>query len=407
MAHKTAYVVNQGCRKNMQIGELFKQYFSANNVKLVDSISEAELILVNTCGFDQGAEDRSIAAIQEVYTQKRPESEVIVAGCLPSINQDRVTKIHSGPMISQRSYRTIEQYVLPENVSIDALPFPNVIVIPTVLERAKALYARTRSLPRVTKYLLERARDYTLGLHHWSTGFYDKKTWVIKISDGCLNHCTFCAIPSAVGKLHSRSIDDIVEEFHQGLSNGFRKFALITDDAGAYGRDISTSIPTLLETLLTTEGNYRLSIGNLNPRWFIREYHELEPFLVDERVSEVCLPIQSGNNRILNLMGRLHTIEPFVTYVKDLRRNSSKLRINTQVIVGFPTETEEEFQDTCDLLTGLRFDLVDAFKYADRPGTLGARFEPKVPEEDKNVRYNILQKQLRRIALGKRLLGRR
>ena len=401
MDKKTIYLENNGCRKNMLIGELFKAYSAENNYEIVGDPRIADILVVNTCAFDRDAENRSILDIKTAHTKKKGGSHVIVTGCLPAINPARMREYHGGPSFSQKDYRGIEEFIEPINSGIDSIKKPATISFPSILFRAKKRYERDGSMVKVIKYLAQSSIEYLLGTSHRGGEFYSADTYVMKINDGCLNKCTFCAIPFSVGGLRSRPLEELVGEFKAALDNGHKRIALVSDDSGVYGKDRNQSLSKLLDPLFSFNGDYTVSVGNLNPRWFIKDYSHLRQFLISSHLGYLSLPVQSGNDRILKLMGRMHEIAPFIDYVLDIKESAPHLHLTTQVIVGFPTETDKEFRDTYNIVRKLQFSSVDVSKYTERPNTPGERIEPKVDQYTKEERHKSLQRLLRRIAIKK------
>jgi threonylcarbamoyladenosine tRNA methylthiotransferase CDKAL1 len=209
----------------------------------------------------------------------------------------------------------------------------------------------------------------------------------IKVSTGCLGRCTFCVVKRSRGTVRSKSIDNVLAEFKRGLSRGYKDFRLLATDLGAYGIDKGYRLVDLLKRMTEEEGEYVISLRNVNPCWLIEMYKELKPVLSSGKIRFLSSGFESGSNRILQLMGRRYTIEKYRRCIQDLNRNHPNILLSTQVLVGFPTEKKQDFQQSEEILKELRFDEVELYKYSPRRGTRAAKMNDQVPEYTKEYRF--------------------
>jgi tRNA A37 methylthiotransferase MiaB len=189
------------------------------------------------------------------------------------------------------------------------------------------------------------------------------------------------------GKIKSKRIDDIMTEFERGLEKGYQQFVLLGTDIGDYGKDINLDLHSLLEKLVSYKANFRLRLRNINPRWIIPNRTALEILLRSEKIVYIQSPIQSANNRILELMNRGYQSQKIISIMQDIHQKFPFVVLKTQIIVGFPTETKEEFEETLDLVNKKIFDYVDVFRFTPREKTFAATIEPQVPFNEIVRRY--------------------
>lgn len=213
----------------------------------------------------------------------------------------------------------------------------------------------------------------------------------IVICSGCSGRCTYCVDWKSIGGIKSRPKDRILTNIQRGIDAGFDKFVFIGADIAAWGIDVGDNFVNLLHDVFAIEGNHKFMFPYITPRWF-SEY-DLVPVFKDNvaKVDFIHAPIQSGSNRILKLMGRRHTIQEVEPQLTEL---SSILPVVTYVIVGFPTETEAEFQMTVDMLKRVKFAGVKVFEYSERPDTASQKITPKVSNEEMIRRVHTIHQEM-------------
>jgi MiaB/RimO family radical SAM methylthiotransferase len=240
------------------------------------------------------------------------------------------------------------------------------------------------------KKLIYNLNKYLLHSKHIDFRLRKNKVCHIQISVGCLGKCTYCSEKFIV-KLKSRKIDDILEAVKDGINRGYQLFALNADDVSAYGKDNGERIEILLERVLNIKGNFYVCIPEFNPNGLSPKVIEL---LSNKKVLYITIPIQSGSNRVLDKMKRPYHIEELLDSIKEIKKNNKRIKINTHVIVGFPGETEEDFNKTLKVIKKGYIDRLKIFKYSDRPGTEASEMDNKISEEEKERRKKILRKQI-------------
>jgi len=203
-----------------------------------------------------------------------------------------------------------------------------------------------------------------------------------------MGSCTYCAIKHAHGPLSSKPLPEILKEFDTGLQQGFKEFKIVAADTGSYGQDIGTNIVELLKGLLNRCGDFRLSILDINPAFVVQYAPDLIEILSRSagKIRCMMIPIQSGNDDILSLMKRDYNSIEVKECLYALRKASPEMAIATHVIVGFPGESENQFEDTIRFLKTVNFDRIDIYKYDDRPNTVACQFPNQVPNHIKEIR---------------------
>lgn len=227
--------------------------------------------------------------------------------------------------------------------------------------------------------------------------FYDPNSWFyIVINTGCLYNCTYCAIKNIVGKPVSKPITKIIEEFKQGLSLNFKKFYLSSDNIGFFN-DEGHNFIDLVTAINHLKGNFAIKIHHIHPSWLINNIDSFENALSKKKIRSITVPVQSGNDRILKKMGRHYTREDIKSCFKRLNSKFPFLSLHTQFIVGFPSETEDEFQDSVTFLDGVSISSKfpsAVFKYSDMKGTAASRYKGKVDSDIKQRRQDILKRRI-------------
>lgn len=375
---KKVCVLANGCPENRIDGARMQEFFRENGWTVASDFRVADLILLNACGLTQHSEDLSVWLIKRLKARKKPSAELIVCGCLPKINKERLREVYDGITFGgdevERLNEIIEAKISAQNVHANFL-LPR--TKNTLLDKWRALNLRNRGIRiAIQKQLMARRLRR---LSH--IGVANSHIFPIKVSTGCLNACSYCAIRLSRGRVKSKPIDRVVREFEQGLSKGYSDFALLGTEVGVYGRDRGTNLTALLWELLKKRGDYKIWVRNVHPRFLIENFPELREVFQSRKISFLSSSVESGNNRILELMNRGYQIEDFKEAIRMLNAMFPQLLIRTQVIAGFPSETEDEFLDTVRLLDEVSFDFVEVYMFQPRPHTKAAKMEGQIPLE--------------------------
>jgi threonylcarbamoyladenosine tRNA methylthiotransferase MtaB len=216
------------------------------------------------------------------------------------------------------------------------------------------------------------------------------KDYYIKISTGCLNACSYCAVKLSRGEVRSKPVAAILAEFKKGLRLGYDEFALLGTDLGSYGRDLGINLATLLNELIKIDGGYKIKLRNVNPRFLKEMLPELDQSFASGKIVHLSSAAQSGSNRILDRMQRGYSTEAYQETMRHVQRHYPHIDLRTQIMVGFPGETDTDFACTLELLDAIFFNSIEIYKYSRRPQTAAAKLEDLVPAHIIDKRYNRL-----------------
>lgn len=343
-----------GCSKNLVDAEIMMGILNRKGYKLVGDFEEADIILVNTCGFIESAKQESIDTILDLAQLKETGNLklLIVTGCLAQrySNELQAEIPEIDAIVGTGSYQQIDEIIA-------GLEKENNIVSLNDIE-----FAYNEDLPRYVT-----TPDYMAYL---------------KIGEGCDNHCTYCIIPKLRGKYRSRKMEDIIREAKELASNGVKELVVIAQDTTKYGLDLygEVKLPQLLEELAQIEGIKWIRIMYSYPESITEELVK-----VIKKYDNICnyfdMPIQHASNKVLKLMNRHTTKEDIKSKVDMIRNYIPDATLRTTIIVGFPGETEEDFNELVQFAKDIEFDRLGAFTYSREEDTAADKL-PNHLEED-------------------------
>ncbi|MHC4852223.1 MAG: radical SAM protein [Planctomycetota bacterium] len=396
---KRAYVFNTGCIRRALDSTRLYDYLITNGWSFTNNISAADLVVVTTCSAVGQSEDLSVIALEHVAKKISKNARLIITGCLPKVNPEKLREIPGLGAFEFIPTGSLDNFdtALDSKVKLKEIPDANMVTneiglldyvlayrlfrhsfflslykkMSTSRMFLKTIIGLSEGLNRVKRLLGMSARDKIVPYYN------------LRIAEGCAFKCAYCCIKFATGNVKSKPIDQIVAEFKKGLAQGHKVFQLVCEDVGCYGIDIGSSLPELLRNLLAVEGDYQLVMIDFGGHWLVKYYDQLRPLLLQnpDKFRELYVALQSGSNRILKAMRRPEKIEDVTTKLKELKREMPHLIIRTTVIIGFPGETETDFQGTVDAIRDIDFAAVELNRYEDRPGTVSSGMNNKVPEE--------------------------
>ncbi|XP_028673117.2 threonylcarbamoyladenosine tRNA methylthiotransferase [Erpetoichthys calabaricus] len=345
-----------GCSHNNSDGEYMAGQLAAYGYKMTENSSEADLWLLNSCTVKSPAEDHFRNSIRKAEEQNK---KVVVAGCVPQA-QPRMDYLKNLSIIGvQQIDRVVE-------VVEETIKGHSVRLLGQKKDNGKRLGGARLDLPKIRKNpLIE----------------------IISINTGCLNACTYCKTRHARGELASYPIDELVERSKQSFLEGVCEIWLTSEDTGAYGRDIGTDLPTLLWRLVEVipEGAM-LRLGMTNPPYILEHLEEMAKILNHPRVySFLHVPVQSASDSVLMAMKREYCAADFRRVVDFLKEKVPGINIATDIICGFPGETDEDFKETLRLVEEYEFKSLFINQFYARPGTPAAKME-QVPAQEKKQR---------------------
>ncbi|XP_073032303.1 uncharacterized protein [Primulina eburnea] len=352
---QTIYLKTFGCSHNQSDSEYMAGQLSAFGYNLSDNEDKADLWLINTCTVKSPSQSAMETLIAKCKSAKKP---LVVAGCVPQGSRD-LKELDGVSIVGvQQIDRVVE--VVEETLKGHEVRLLTRKTLPAL------------DLPKVRK---------------------NKFVEILPINVGCLGACTYCKTKHARGHLGSYTVDSLVGRVRTVIADGVRELWLSSEDTGAYGRDIGVSLPILLNSLvseLPPDGSTMLRIGMTNPPYILEHLKEIAEVLRHPCVySFLHVPVQSGSDSILSAMNREYTVSEFRTVVDTLIELVPGMQIATDVICGFPGETDEDFEQTINLIKEYKFPQVHISQFYPRPGTPAARMK-KVPS-------NIVKKRSREL----------
>lgn len=398
---KKAFVYVAACQKRALDARKVSNYFLKNNYKIINRPSDADVIFYITCGYSQQEADKAFNKIKEF---QKYDAELVVAGCVPGTDKEKLAKIFNGKIIVTRDLDKIDNLFPDHEVKFEEIIDPNIEY--DNQDEATRIAKDIKTMKKISKKLgplgtvYFKIEDFILkniiGQHSYLYKSFaaEDPVYTIRISWGCYGNCSYCAIKKAIGRLKSKPLDQIIREFKCGLAEGAKYFALAADDVGLYGLDIKSSFAELLDEMTKIPGDYEISLGSLDPRWAVRYADDIGRILKRDKIKLIGIPFQSGNPRVLKLMCRYADVEKMKDAIKKIYETFPNVSLNTHIIVGFPTETMEEFKDSLNLIKDGNFSAGLVFLYSEKPGTEAEKIEPKIPMEEIDKRLKFAKKFL-------------
>ncbi|ABR48812.1 MiaB-like tRNA modifying enzyme YliG [Alkaliphilus metalliredigens QYMF] len=372
----SVYVESLGCSKNLIDAEVMLGILNQYGYKLTNNEVKADVIIVNTCGFIEAAKEESINKIIELGQLKKDKLKLlIVAGCLGERYQ---------------------KDLLEELPEVDAI-----VGTGGYHEIVKVIHQTMKGQRIVEIGDINRPYDETLPRIQTTASH----SAYIKISDGCDNYCTYCIIPKLRGKYRSRKMENIIQEAQTLANNGVKEIILIAQDTTRYGIDLYDEyrLSALLDKLSEVEGIQWIRILYCYPEMITDEL--IATIKNNDKVCKyIDIPIQHCSTKILKLMNRRTSKEEIVSLIEKLKKNVPNIVIRTSIIVGFPGESEEDFNELKAFIEDIKFDRLGVFTYSQEEGTPAAQLAEQVPSELKESRQKILMELQQRISLNKNRL---
>ena len=396
------FIFNNGCEQRSLDSWKFFNYFKKNNHIIVDNQKDADIIFFMTCAFIDIVAQASLEKVKEF---QKYDAELIVAGCLPLIDKEKLSKIFNGRTIGTYCFDKDPDrvdYLFPEHkVKFSLIKDENKLFPNPVRKNFTGMVKESILSTKFTKEKIFEIREYVIkNIHGQGTSahrFLSKEPcFVIRISWGCYGNCTYCGIKKAIGTHKSKPIDECVEEFKKGLNEGYKRFLLTSDDTGAYGLDIGSSLPELLTKLTQIDADYEIEIYNIHPEWIVKYIDELEQIINNKKIPYLESPLTHGSPRVLKLMGRYSDIEKMKNSFVRLKKANPSLQLFANIIIGFPTEELEDLYNTIDFIKGCNFDSGFVYKFSCRSGTKAEEIKPVITEKEKSIRLKIIKKIMKK-----------
>ena len=369
---KKLYIKTYGCQMNeYDSGKISDLLAESNTVSETSSPDEADIILFKTCSVREKAEEKVFSDLGRIKHLKRKNPNLIVGvgGCVAS---------QEGANIVKRA------------------PYVDIVFGPQTLHRIPSMIRKVQndrksqidiSFPEIEKF------------DHLPTKSRSSATAFVSIMEGCSKYCSFCVVPYTRGTEFSRSVFDIIPEVRYLVKNGVKEITFLGQNVNAYyDRKEKLDFASLLELTSSINGLERIRYTSSHPREvtssLIKAYKRL-PKLVDQ----LHLPVQSGSDKVLSAMKRGYTALEYKSIIKKLRLSRPSISLTSDFIVGFPGETDDDFEKTLNLVDELKFDGSYSFAYSDRPGTPASQLPGKIDKITKFARLKVLQEKLDKYAL--------
>ena len=370
---KTFYLKTYGCQMNEHDSENMKAILKDQGMKEVTDFEEADLIMLNTCSIRENAHNKVFGMLGRIKHLKQIKKDIIVGitGCMA---QEEVVANEI-----KEKYKWMDFVLGTHNIHLLAD-----IVADSFKQKRLKIEAPSIEGEIIENLPVERQNKYKA---------------FVNIMYGCDKFCTYCIVPYTRGKQRSRNKDDIINEVKELIKEGYQEVTLLGQNVNAYGKDRNDNynMANLLEDIAKTNIP-RIRFMTSHPWDFtdeminiIAKYPNIMP--------SIHLPVQSGNTDILKLMGRRYTKEDYLTLFNKLKTKIKNVAISTDIIVGFPNETEKQFNDTLDLVNECKFDLAYTFIYSKRVGTPAEKMEDKVTLKEKEQRLYKLNDLINKYAL--------
>lgn len=352
-------ITTLGCKVNQVETEQLKEEFDSRGYQLVDFDDTADIYIINTCTVTHVSDRKSRAMLRRAV-RRNSDALVVATGCIAQVNAQQLAEIEGVDLVignqdKENLPAILEDYLSRQHVGVEVMVKPI-----SQADKPKAI---------IYNHLHQRTRAF------------------VKIQDGCQSFCSFCIVPQARGPVRSKRPDDVLAEIRQLIQLGYREIVLTGIHTGFYGADLADwNLYRLIQTIIDQiPGSYRIRLSSI-------EALEIHEDLLDllERDRHLCrhlhIPLQSGSNRILQLMGRRYDRSYYRELVEKSCRRIPGMAITADVMVGFPGETEQDFQDSYQLIEQLPMADLHVFKYSRRAGTRAANMPDQLADQEKQDR---------------------
>nr|WP_300004493.1 tRNA (N6-isopentenyl adenosine(37)-C2)-methylthiotransferase MiaB [Tissierella sp.] len=371
---KKYMVQTYGCQMNEHDSEKISWVLEGMGYVLTNDIGDCDLVIYNTCAVRKSAEDKVLGKLGELKAQKRIKPEMILAVCGCMMQREEIVEI------IRTKYRQVDIIFGTNNIH----KLPELII--DHLETGKTVIDIVEDTREINE-------DIDANRTHSFKAY-------INIMHGCNNFCTYCIVPYTRGRELSREPEKILEEIKSLAESGCKEVTLLGQNVNSYGKTLEEdySFPDLLRDIDLIDGIEIIRFMTSHPKdisdELIASYGKL-----NKLSNHLHLPVQSGSNRILEKMNRKYTRESYLTAIKKIREVNPDISITTDIIVGFPGETEEDFEETLELVKEVGYDSAYTFLYSIREGTPAATMDDQVPDKVKHVRFQRLLDILHVLAL--------
>jgi tRNA-2-methylthio-N6-dimethylallyladenosine synthase len=380
---KKAYVRSFGCQLNISDGEKIKGLLKKAGYSFTEDENEADLIILNTCAVRENAEDRvfGIVGSMKKLKEQKPSLIIGISGCMTA--QEHIAE------------RIKKSY-----------PQVDIVVGTSALNSLPKLLADCIRGQKFGMDIAEYA-DFSQAVEQVRESTFRAS---VPIMFGCNNFCTYCIVPYVRGRERSRKQEDIIAEVRELVQSGYKEIMLLGQNVNSYGNDFgeTEAFPKLLRELDKIEGDFIIRFMSSHPKDATREL-VAAIFDCKKVAKHLHLPLQSGSSNVLERMNRRYTAEKYLEIVDYIREKDENFSLTTDIILGFPNESDEEFEATLDMMKRVKYDNIYSFIYSRRTGTKAAEMEDLTPEDVKGKRMRRLLEVQREISTEhyKRFIGKK
>lgn len=359
------FISTYGCQMNVNDTERMYSLLEMSNFTPVSTPEEASLIIINSCSIREKAVHKVYSEVgtYRPLKQKRPELLIGVGGCVGQQEKEKLMKNH--PLID---------FVFGTD-AIDELP-----------QTIQQALGRTRGSDKIVNAQFHHKEPYHVDTLVRNPGV----ATFVNITKGCDNFCSFCVVPFTRGREKSRPVSHILSDIHALVKRGVKEVTLLGQNVNSYEGDCGTDFADLLKKVAVETDLQRIRYTTSHPK----DFNEKLMNVISDHSDKICeyihLPFQSGNSRILELMNRGYTREEYIDKIKMIKQKVPNVVLSSDIIVGFPGETEAEFQQTIDMVEEIGFETIFAFSYSPRPNTKAAKLTDHLDESIKKERLNRL-----------------
>jgi len=347
------YLETYGCTANKSDESLILGILKKDNHEIVKNIYDADVLVLLTCTVIGTTEQRMLSRLK-IF--KKTNKKIVVAGCMPSVQPDLVKSVVPDALL-----------LTPQNV-------------------------------HHINYLIA-GKEPVLTQKIQTQKYFTDVIATISIAEGCLLSCSYCITHFARGKLKSFPIESVISDIHSALDQGCKEIQLTAQDTASYGLDIGTNLGELLKEVHKIDGDFRVRVGMMNPSEALKILPTILSGYNDQKIYKfIHLPVQSGDNEILKKMDRKYTVDQFIDILNRFREKYPDITVSTDVIVGFPTETNEQFNKTVELIKNIRPDITNITRFSARPLTKAKTMKGRIPTEKVKERSKFLTDLCRKIS---------
>lgn len=366
MDKKYYYIKTYGCQMNVHESEKLAGMLRSLSYEETTQLEKSDVVVYNTCCIRDGCEHKvfgSLGALKKLKKQK-PDLVVAICGCL-----------------TQAQGRS--EYIKKR------FPYVNIVFGTHNIHQFKNYLIKYQSTNQNIYDIWEKEKEIFEDVEMYRTS--DNNAWV-NIMYGCNNFCSYCIVPFVRGRERSRNMQDIILEVQDLIKQGYKSITLLGQNVNSYGNDLpdeNINFANLLKELALLDGDFRIKFMTSHPKDLSDEV--IKVIAENKKLAKVIhLPVQAGNNKVLKEMNRKYTVEHYLGLIDKIRTHIPNCYISTDIIVGFPGETDEEFLDTYKLIEKVRYDGVFAFMFSPRTGTVAEKMDNQIPLEIKKERVNKL-----------------